>query len=236
MITVRKNSKALLPVFRTWSAFLDERKANSFEEGDVTSIWIISLILGFSVTDARFTAVKQVVQQPKPVFTVVVRNLIDADLAIRNIAKAEAIRILDKAGVELQWIDANGSEDPDLPSETTRYATVVIAAQRPRGWTKPDAMGFAPARTGPHPRAYVFSALISTFLGRYTIEDKSAFGIILGHAIVHELGHLMIPGDAHGKGIMQPDWGYREWREAMEGSLLFTPNNAQAIRRALSTR
>jgi hypothetical protein len=50
--------------------------------------------------------------------------------------------------------------------------------------------------------------LISAFLQKFTIESKSAFGIVLGHVIAHELGHLIIPGDAHGGGVMRPYWAY----------------------------
>src|SRR5262249_34327217 len=155
--------------------------------------------------------------------TVLVRDLVDTDPAIRNIAKAETTRILDKAGIELRWIDADGSEDPHFSSAMKSYVTVVIAQHSPTGWTGSDAMGFAPAPTGPYLRAYVFSDLIGVFLRKFTIQDKTAFGIILGHAIAHELGHLVIPGNAHGNGIMRPQWAYQEWQQAQEGMLLFIP-------------
>jgi hypothetical protein len=190
----------------------------------VTPVWIVSLILGLSATEE--------LQQQKPVLTLVVRDLVDTDQATRNIAKAETMRILQKAGIDLQWIDANGSEDP-FPSVTKSHFTVVIAEQPPKGWTSSDAMGFAPASTG---RAYVFTALIDVFLHKFTIQNKSAFGIVLGHAIAHELGHLLIPGDAHGNGIMRSSWAYREWQQAQEGTLLFFPSHARAIRQALQSR
>jgi hypothetical protein len=193
----------------------------------VTPVWIVSLILGLSATVE--------LQQQKPVITLVVRDLVDTDQATRNIAKAETVRILQKAGIGLQWIDANGSEDP-FPSVKKSYFTVVIAEQPPKGWTSSDAMGFAPARTGPYPRAYVFTALIDVFLHKFTIQNNSASGIVLGHAIAHELEHLLIPGDAHGNGIMRPSWAYREWQQAQEGALLFGPGHARAIRQALQSR
>ena len=210
--------------------------AKSFEEETVTPVWIVSLILSISVAEATFTDAKHSLQQGKPVLTVLVRDLVDTDSETRNIARAETVRILNNAGIDLLWIDAKGSEDPHLPSETKSHVTVVIAGQAPSGWTSRDAMGFAPVRTGPYPRAYVFTALINAFLKNFPIQDKSAFGIVLGHAIAHELGHLLIPGDAHGNGIMRPAWGYREWQQALEGTLLFAPSHAQALREALQSR
>jgi hypothetical protein len=208
--------------------------ADSFEEEPVTPIWTLCLFLGFSATDVSRTDAKYAAKPAKPVLTLLVRDLVGIDPTIRNIARAQAIEILNRAGVELRWIDANGSEDPHFPS-TLKHYTVVVAAEPVSGGNSRDAMGFAPARTGPFPKAYVFTSLINVFLQNFTIQDKSAFGIILGHTIVHELGHLVIPGDAHGYGIMRPDWGYREWQEALEGSLLFEPGQAQLLRQTLQS-
>jgi len=47
---------------------------------------------------------------------------------------------------------------------------------------------------------------------------------------------LVIPGDAHGGGIMRPYLAYREWQQALEGSLLFSPSHAQALQKALQSR
>jgi hypothetical protein len=201
----------------------------------VTSIWMVSLILGASVAEARFIDATHSLQQAKPVLTVVVRDLTDTDPAVRKTASAETSRILNNAGIELRWIDAIGSGEPNLPPGTTSYVTVVIADQAPNGWTTPDAMGFAPARTGPYTRAYVFCSLIRAYLQKFSIPNKSAFGIVLGHAIAHELGHLIIPGDAHSDGIMRPYWAYREWQQAQQGSLLFIPGQARVLRQRLQS-
>jgi hypothetical protein len=211
--------------------------ANSFEEGTVTPVCIVSLILSLSAAEPLFTDAKLFLQQPRPVLTVVVRDLVDMDSETRNIGRAETIRILNSAGIDLLWIDATGSENPRLPPATKSYLTVVIAGQSPRGWkTSRDALGFAPARTGPYPRAYVFSDLINSYLQHFTIQGKGAYGIVLGHAIAHELGHLLIPGDAHGNGIMRPYWGFGEWQLALQGLLLFDQGHARALREALQAR
>jgi hypothetical protein len=194
------------------------------------------LVLGFFAPNISITDAKYSVPQANPVLTVLVRDLVRIDPAIRDIARNQATGILTRAGVELRWIDATGVEDPHLLSTTTKnYVTVVIAKQAPSGWTSPDAMGFAPARYGPYPRAYVFYGLVDVFVRTFNSRSKSAFGIILGHAIVHELGHLLIPGDAHGDGIMRSIWAYREWVEALQGTLLFDPSHAQVIRQTLQS-
>jgi hypothetical protein len=209
--------------------------ADSFEEEPVTPIWNLCLVLGFTVTNTPITDVKYSGQQARPVSTVLVLDRVGIDPTIRDIARAQAIRILDNAGVELRWIDSNGFEDPHLPSTTKRFATIVIAKEAPGDWPTRHAMGFAPVRTGPYPRAYVFFSLIDAYVQHFTVQGKSAFGIILGHAIVHELGHLVIPGDAHGNGIMRHSWGFREWQEAQEGTFLFDPSQARVLRKTLQS-
>jgi hypothetical protein len=193
------------------------------------------LVFGFSQTDTLITGAEYSMPQPRPVLTVVVRDLVGLDPAVRNIAKTQTIGILNRAGVELRWIDANGSEDPHLRSATKSYVTIVIAKHSPTRRTTLDAMGFAPARTGPYPRAYVFSSVVDAFLNNFAFETESAFAIILAHGIAHELGHLLIPGDAHGDGIMRPNWGYREWMEALQGSLLFVPSQARVLQQSLQS-
>ena len=200
----------------------------------MTPIWNLCLVLGFAVTNTPITDVKYSEQQARPVLTVLVLDRVGTDPTIRDIARAQAIRILDNAGVELRWIDANGVDAPHLPSTTTRYATVVIAKEVPGAWDTGHALGFAPVRTWPYPRAYVFTSLIKAYVQDF-IQGDPGFPIILGHAIVHELGHLAIPGDAHGIDIMRHDWGFREWQEALGGTLLFDPGQARVLRQALQS-
>jgi hypothetical protein len=55
--------------------------------------------------------------------------------------------------------------------------------------------------------------------------------IILGCAIAHELGHLLLGTNSHsGKGIMQRQWESNQFRQLMTGSLLFTTAQAQLMR------
>ena len=200
--------------------------ADSFEEEAVNPILTVCLVSGLSLA----------APQTKPVLTVVVHDLAGIDPAVRNIAKVQAIRVLNKAGVELQWIDANSVEDPRLLSTMKRYGTVVITRQALNGLRNTDAMGFASVRSGPDPRAYVFYGMVNAFAENFS-RSKSDLGIILGHAIVHELGHLVIPGNAHGAGagIMSPDWGHLEWVAALQGALLFVPDHARMLREGLQT-
>ena len=61
-----------------------------------------------------------------------------------------------------------------------------------------------------------------------TLED------ILGHAIAHEVGHILLPGNAHTiSGIMKAKWNLDDWAEAQRGALFSTPEQAKLMRREL---
>jgi hypothetical protein len=61
--------------------------------------------------------------------------------------------------------------------------------------------------------------------------------IILGCAIAHEVGHLLLGSNSHsGSGIMQRRWERKEMRHAMTGTLLFTPEQAKLIQAETQAR
>jgi len=117
------------------------------------------------------------------------------------------------------------------------YFVVVVSPKAQKGQDTFGTMGFA-IRSGPHPRAYVFYDLVRSFVRNFRPSDpgESSMGVILGHAIAHEVGHLLIPGDAHGAGIMRANWAYTEWREALAGALLFHPDDVKVIQEQLRSR
>jgi hypothetical protein len=60
---------------------------------------------------------------------------------------------------------------------------------------------------------------------------------LLGHAIAHEIGHLLLASNAHGtRGLMRPLWDRADLRRARERDWQFTPEEARAMRRRLDAR
>ena len=61
--------------------------------------------------------------------------------------------------------------------------------------------------------------------------------IILGCVIAHEIGHLLLGSNSHSvSGIMQGRWERRQVRQAVTGTLLFTPEQAKLIQAEAQTR
>jgi|SRR5262245_13529551 len=71
-------------------------------------------------------------------------------------------------------------------------------------------------------------------LAEQTGADRNA---LLGRAIAHELGHLLMATNAHGRvGLMRGFWSQDEVRHGRPSDWTFAPRDAEAIRRgALST-
>jgi len=61
--------------------------------------------------------------------------------------------------------------------------------------------------------------------------------VILGCVIAHELGHLLLGSNSHsGSGVMQPQWGRKQVKQALTCELLFTHERSKVIRREAQTR
>jgi hypothetical protein len=61
--------------------------------------------------------------------------------------------------------------------------------------------------------------------------------VILGHAIAHELGHLLLGFEAHSnEGIMKAEWHGKELKRAENATLVFDPRQRSRIRQNLKTR
>ena len=165
--------------------------------------------------------------------TVLVCDMAGTSATARASAKVTATGIFQRSGIDLDWIDVS-TENCALPS-MEKNITVIITPQAPKDWASRNAMGFAPANTGERPRVYVFMNLVRTFVGKYIAgEPSKALGIILGDVIVHELGHLLIPGEAHSsRGIMSTKWTYDRWIEATSSRLQFLPEHEAIIRARL---
>ena len=166
--------------------------------------------------------------------TLLICDMVGIDAETWLSAKTQTIRILSDAGVDVAWTDADGRSRLCTTGAIGSYFTVVILARPPTKRISKGALGAAVVRTGPYPRAYVFYDQTRIFVGSFELENqKTSVGVILGHAIAHELGHLLIPGDAHGKGIMREQWTSADWRDAVRGHLLFHRDHARQIHEAL---
>lgn len=155
-----------------------------------------------------------------PAVNVIIRN--DAGVPEQMVAAAQEIvtKIYADAGVEVAWTRGH-------------HITIVLmpqaAADRMR--QLPNTMGFAPGDVTARGRvAYVLEHRVADVARGYSTEVE----VVLGAAIAHELGHLLLPINAHSpRGLMRAKWNQADFRNARSGRLLFTAGQSEQIRGGL---
>jgi hypothetical protein len=158
-------------------------------------------------------------------------------------AERESSRIFREAGVEVAWLDCPTShaEEEKCPACAAPMGAMAVdlkvvpasMAERLRSNGEEAGMALPSARPGNASAAWVFYQRVEE-LAESEVASSSQ---ILGHAIAHEIGHLLLGPNAHSRtGIMRGHWDRRYLQEASQGQLLFTRDQAGRIRAEVSTR
>jgi hypothetical protein len=161
--------------------------------------------------------------------------------AILGPAESAVTRIMDAAQLplEMTWINcrrpgeaAPGGAASAAGPSTTFTVTILPEAMAKALASFEDQMGMTPrSDTRAGRLAYVFYDRVEQF-ARYYRTDR---GSVLGAAIGHELGHMLLPTPSHSAtGLMRPAWLLKEFQQIDRGWLLFTPEQAQLIRARLT--
>jgi hypothetical protein len=136
----------------------------------------------------------------------VVRTFDNAGIAHGEMiaARSAADAILQDAGLTLDWRDCS-SGCADVPGPAEILLRIVRA---PRG-AAAGSLGYSLVNieTGSGTLATVFADRIASAAARTQIEG----GVLLGRAIAHEIGHLLLGTSRHAdSGLMRARWSDRE--------------------------
>lgn len=204
------------------------------------------LILGYFVSGCLCGFGHQTGNERKVPMTVVVRDQANVSAESLMVAKQVASSIMSAAGFAVTWIDTqevlNADVAPDDSSQQNEllrsgYLAVVIEPVALGGSSSTEA-GFAAVTTGPYRRAYIFYDRVKSFAAAVeVVRNDREVGIVLGHLIVHEFGHLLIAGEAHTPvGIMRGLWDRNQWKEAAAGRLRFSRGQAEIMQNQVRNR
>jgi len=147
--------------------------------------------------------------------------------------------ILLNAGVDTCW--ERGLENPDevrftdlrgaapsqrLYADQRGYLAVRILRDEPE--TRfPGALGYALpfAQAGPH--AFVYYHRIE----RIQLSVPSSVTRMLGHALAHEIGHVLLESTEHSEnGLMKGRWSKVDFQRTAVSFLAFSPDQARVLR------
>lgn len=179
--------------------------------------------------------------EPVPKITVRVYNY--AQVSSRTLGRAteEATRVFQVASVELEMLDCllEGGETNPGCARGLLFAPLDLRIIRANDRVR--------ARYGKKTTGYALRSedgsggeLATVFYDRVEEEawrEGLPHGLVLGHAMAHELGHLLLPSGAHSpSGLMCANLRRKEWQLAAVGQLLFSAQEAQLIRAEVRSR
>jgi hypothetical protein len=153
---------------------------------------------------------------------------------------------LHRAGVKVGWVGCAtsaeqvlsdpGCRKPLAGPEVVLKLLSQVMARRAKG--PADTFGFAV------PTSPVGIGSVSIFAkraeqlalsGPFSAGYDAARAVVLGHLIVHEIGHLLLgPGSHSRTGIMSSPWSQAQVKQIATSHLSFTEAQAQAIRDRLA--
>jgi hypothetical protein len=169
-----------------------------------------------------------IISEP-PAIVVHVEDMVGLRPHIMDSADKELVRIYAMAGVRAVWPNTLPvTIEDEVPSVTVRILDAA-ATERLLARSALDAKVLGAAVPGAN-RAYVFFPRVES-VARF--HDRQ-LGTLLGAAIAHEVGHLLLPTGAHSRvGIMRADLEVRSLRST--GLTRFTPSQAAEIVKTLRT-
>ena len=143
-------------------------------------------------------------------------------------ARAEVSRIYEAIGVQVIWTD-------HAPKDAGRHLVVAIVSEQMSTWLKAGPAALATAFVADND-AYVMIERVERF-ARTSRTWGHGVSITLGLTIAHEIGHLLLKSTSHAvAGLMSAVWGLADAQLAASGKLLFTPREAELIRKGLAGR
>ena len=147
-------------------------------------------------------------------------------------AEDQAARLFARAGVRITWLDC-----PTNPKEVSLYPQcanrdvvlrILSASMSNHFDSHAEALGAAIPVSKPE-RAWVasvFNARVASISSSWMLDP----GLVLGEAVAHELGHLLL-GASHARdGIMRANWTQQDLKQASRGQLRFDATQAALLK------
>jgi hypothetical protein len=161
--------------------------------------------------------------------TVLVYNMAKVPSQVLALAEGEASRIFQEADVQMEWMECPCS--PSLGSTDVMLRIIPRLFGSMKADFRQDDLGFAPSSEEGGVLATIFFHRVEA------VTKGGSVAPILGNAIAHELGHLLLGPKAHSSiGIMTAHWSRELLKLASRGFLHFTSEQAELMRAHVSAR
>ncbi len=178
---------------------------------------------------------------PNLKITMWVYNLAGVPASILTRAEKEARRIFHEVGIQTVWRECplSSAEIENLsgcqpnPGPTYLHLRIVPEFDSTGTPFRNIDLGFAlPTKEGG-----IHASVFYHRVQRIADVGLASQPQILGHALAHEIGHLLLGSNSHSPtGLMRADWRQGDLKKAMLQLLRFSRDEAARIRAAVSAR
>lgn len=161
-------------------------------------------------------------------------EMVPADTLIRGLRLAEMI--FAHAGIRLSWVSCRtGVPANPCGSPAGRADLSLQILPRVLSNVSADGMGVAviPRSEAEFPG---YAAVSYPQVVAVAGQCDQAVPVVLGAAIAHEVGHLLLGPKAHSGGVMSPRLSCQALRRASRGDFWFGPDEARRMRAAGALR
>jgi hypothetical protein len=144
-------------------------------------------------------------------------------------AQTRVERVFGAAGIQIHWINLAESDErgaamplivtvlPDMPTALRKLSS--------------QALGYTPLA---HPADLWESAILASRVFQIAQATGITKQVVLGAAIAHELGHLLLQTSTHSaSGIMHASFARSDLESAARDGLLFLPEQARRLRASI---
>jgi len=153
-----------------------------------------------------------------------------AQVSYWTLIRAERVvtKIFRQAGIEMLWLDCTLSKARQQPFGATILALKILPkTMAARHGRKLTTLVYAVASKQGGTHASVFYQRVKE-VAKGTVDSEPE---ILGHALAHEIGHLLLGSTAHDPtGIMHTDWTREDLHQMSWQYLFFSAEQAEVLR------
>ena len=190
-----------------------------------------------------------------PQITVYVFNWAEVELGTLQEAKNVATRVFRNGGLDATLLDPPSPADEgegqtaEEVTSTTFIVHVVPPAMAKRFGLPASMLGVAPgtAKEKNRTTVYVFDQVAANMAREHREQVQARVngagshpvekGQVLGHAIAHEIGHVLLHQDSHSRmGLMRAGWDRNDLQNIVSIKLLFMPEEAERVRAEVRRR
>ena len=184
---------------------------------------VAALVMAQAVATATSSPAEEII------ISVEVRNYAGVQPKTLQLAQDEVTAILADAGLRVIWIDWN--------KDRTGNGIVIVNVLSRAPTVQPEfpaqAMGFTQVTRSAGHFTNVIMTRVETLAHNHGVNTE----VLLGAAIAHEIGHLLMPHAPHtASGLMRASWSVTEYQLIESGRLRFQRFEKQILRASAEQR